>query len=207
MIQDPVPHQINHPWQPCYGERIASDRGSPSVVGKGSYSDMGRARTTVPTRTPPASIAHQVSRSMTTTAVPHHAHRRPSGYVMSTSSPHTVGNTSRGVNLSSQRARRAREVESEAPSSSWISESAPPPHARSLYATIPLPPDDSPRGCEVHPPHDRAARSIKSLEWSSSSSPTTVPPHANPNPGQFPLPRVMSVFRYTGGGKSSSTLC
>ncbi|KAF8071632.1 hypothetical protein FPV67DRAFT_885510 [Lyophyllum atratum] len=63
---------------------------------------------------------------------------------------------------------------------------APPSHTRSLYASIPLPPDDIDREVEVYPRPRTAVTSIGSLGSSLSSSSTTAPPTPpNPNPIQF----------------------
>ncbi|KAF8071630.1 hypothetical protein FPV67DRAFT_885622 [Lyophyllum atratum] len=64
-------------------------------------------------------------------------------------------------------------------SSSWpVSSSEPPPHNRSLYATIPLPPEDNPPGAVAYPSKS-AANSTGSA--TSSSSLTSSPPQKNPS--------------------------
>jgi len=201
MVQHPFLPQANHPWAPYETERSSFDHRSPGespsplfrrpssspvTVGIGSCSTITTARTTDHTRMPTVSDIHWTSRSIFPAAVPHHHHRRQSAYMLpTTSAPPTVGNTSRDLPAPSQRAMVVMAAEKES-SSSWIPGAAPPPHTRSLYATIPLPPDDSTHGIEVHPPQGEARRSRNSLEWPSSPMSSILPPQANPNPRRFP---------------------
>lgn len=85
---------------------------------------------------------------------------------------------------SPQRAKAAAAAEIETSWSAWNFELAPPPHARSLYTTVPLPPDDSLRGLEAHPPRREAKISKESLEAPLLSCKTAR--EADPNPHQFP---------------------
>ncbi|KAF8069301.1 hypothetical protein FPV67DRAFT_1762499 [Lyophyllum atratum] len=135
--------------------------------------------------------AQWASPSTTTPAtVSRHIHRQVAGYVtLSASMGLSVEHTSEGIKGSSQPRRAVRMAQMSWATSSWIMNSvAPPPRTRSLYASIPLPPDDENRGLEVYSAQRRAPIFLHngtSLNPRSTTDPTPKLPPTRP-PSRLP---------------------
>ncbi|KAF8069308.1 hypothetical protein FPV67DRAFT_1491857 [Lyophyllum atratum] len=185
MVQNTLHPQSHYPWRPSDGERAPLQY--PAL-----YDTNVAAQTMSPTDIPAPSSGQWTSPPMITiTAVAHHPHPQVAGYALSSASASVAGpSTSRRLPASSPAASGCTTTRMSGLSPSWVTESAPPPHTRSLYATIPLPHDDN--------LYDFGGYSTQKISesrraaWTSSSSSssslwfTAPPPPPNPNPADFP---------------------
>ncbi|GLB42521.1 hypothetical protein LshimejAT787_1105360 [Lyophyllum shimeji] len=157
--------QTNYPWNTQYwAPSSCSQPGryfAPASTQKSTYATAPAVRPKMPTSTFAASTFPA-------------GYPQVTGYAMSAtwmSVPPPDSSTGRfGLSQTAQKVAVAEPMWS----SSWsFMMSSPPPHSRSLYSTIPLPPEDTPSATETYPTNCEAKRSSESL---APPSPFASPP-------------------------------
>ncbi|KAF5378893.1 hypothetical protein D9615_006863 [Tricholomella constricta] len=177
MTQSPFSRRSKQSWTPREWET------GPSNDSAEQYDSTIPARTPIPSRTASTTEKQETSPSTTSNVI----HHRDPWNTRFATSPFSQLQDVPDSSKSSSRSLQALESTATTAEKAWMSlwiftDAGPPPHTRSLYATIPLPSEDSPSYLEQIPTHGAV---WKAAEWSSTLAPPDRP--CNPNPLQIPF--------------------